>query len=757
VRRLGARIALTTGGWSLVSAAVVALSIAVGVASMLVLLSVPPALADRADRAAWTEQALPEVEPGAPGSVTMSSQGSYIGTHGVQVVSVGEPGEDAPLPPGATSLPGPGEVMLSPALKDLLARTPGAHDRYGVTVGILGDAGLRGPDDLVALRGVDADRIVVDGSPITSFATAGSGHQSSGIERVALLLGAASLVVLVAVLVGAALRMTTTRRRRRMAALGLLGASDRQVAQIAEGEMAVPALLGAVMGVSGFVLARPAIASFGYEGAQFFVDDLWPGWAAIVVLVLTVLAACIVATRASMRHTIRDALEVTGEGADFKPRLSRWLVLCCAVVLSPLVMWLTSPDIPSYLIVAIFVFLMGGIVAAGPEMTYAAGSLLARSTRPSAILSGNRLRAHPVDTFRPAAGVALALLISTTFVALVPAAAQSLTTVDRVGQQEGSAQATLPYTSTRDSESLVLDIAGIEGISDPVAIRTGTMSTSSGPLTVWIGDCELIRSASRMDGLTCGQAPVLMTATASGAVDPHLDGEIYNLAPREVLPLTAEPRGDEITSAHFPLDEVDQMAGSGAIDLPDVIVSPAALDAPADEFRPTLILFTYVGDAAVEESRQVIEDGQPSATVATRETTFDGYSEDVRRLYETFTAGTIALAVIATLGLALSMISTMLERRRFDTTLRTIGVPDRTLRSAALLEALAPLLVAAASSTILGTAFGAGVVGLTGSTPYPLGGALRPLAVTMAISVGLIVSITLIADVRTRRATVRRE
>jgi len=63
-------------------------------------------------------------------------------------------GPNSPVPPGLTALPGPNEIVLSPALADLLDSDPGLRPRFPQKiVGTIGEAGLRGPAELAFYAG----------------------------------------------------------------------------------------------------------------------------------------------------------------------------------------------------------------------------------------------------------------------------------------------------------------------------------------------------------------------------------------------------------------------------------------------------------------------------------------------------------------------------------------------------------------------------------------------------------------------------
>ena len=751
------RMSRTSGGWSLVASGVVAVAVAVGTAAMLVLLSVSPAMSARADRVAWAHVTLPEQEVGAPGTVTTFTQRSDIGQHAVVAVAVGAATPGAPVPAGVPRLPRPGEAFVSPALEALVANVPAAQGRFGRVVGEIAPVGLQGPDELVVLYGVSASRAALSGVAIQVFPSEGETYRASGTERLTLLLAAAALAVMVASLVAASLRMTSTRRRRRMAALGLLGASGRQVAQIAEGEMLPAAVVGSVGGLSIFFATRPLVAEYTYDGSRFFVDDLWPGALTILGVLAAVLGLCILGTRLSMRRVVVDALAVVNQAKPRRRNAWRLAPLAFALVAGPTVLAWQGSRIGNGYIVGIFVLLMVGIVTAGPELTRAVGRMLSRIPRPATVLAGNRLAAHPEDGFRAAAGVALALVISASFVALVPASAQSIDTEVDLGQRIGTAQAELPTSTATEADQVRKRLTTLPGVTGPTAIRTAQVSMGDDSATAWIGDCATIAAAARLADLPCGRAPVLASAAVRAALQRSPTAELYNLKAATPTPVMAPPDPGEPTVATLSTRTIEAIPATGTFDLPDIIVDPKALTPKAPLFRPDLLLFAYENDTALERARTVVEASQPGSSVQTRQTRFDGFSSGIRRLNETVTAAAAALALISTLALGLSTVAALIERRRFDTTLRVIGVPDRTLSVATLIETTTPLVVASAAAAILGGGFGAAVVATTTDLTYPLGHALPMLALIICTAVTLNCTITLLAQARTQRDSIHTE
>ncbi|PSL02824.1 hypothetical protein CLV30_109132 [Haloactinopolyspora alba] len=81
--------------------------------------------------------------------------GLSVGFEQVPVVFLQQTGADPPLPPGVSALPEPGEALVSPALRDLLAEH-GVPDRFGKDIGLIGQDGLVSATELFAYVGTDA-------------------------------------------------------------------------------------------------------------------------------------------------------------------------------------------------------------------------------------------------------------------------------------------------------------------------------------------------------------------------------------------------------------------------------------------------------------------------------------------------------------------------------------------------------------------------------------------------------------------------
>ncbi|GLW49172.1 hypothetical protein Stsp02_48330 [Streptomyces sp. NBRC 14336] len=167
---------------------------------------------------------------------------------------------DAPLPPGLSHWPEPGEAVLSPALRDV---GPEVRAEYGRTVGTIAVDGLESPSEYFAYVRPTAERLdpkgmtraVGFGVPWTPPLGEHLYNFGAGEFRwayLALVGLPAGLFVVIAARVGAA------GRDRRTAVLVSLGASTAARAWFTVGEAVVPVALG---GLLGTVALAPVLAA----------------------------------------------------------------------------------------------------------------------------------------------------------------------------------------------------------------------------------------------------------------------------------------------------------------------------------------------------------------------------------------------------------------------------------------------------------------------------------------------------------------
>ncbi|WP_448071805.1 FtsX-like permease family protein [Georgenia yuyongxinii] len=567
-------------------------------------------------------------------------------------------------------------------------------------------------------------------------------------------MGALSLLFPIGLLVAIATRLTATTRQRRMAALSLLGASSRQLRQVAAGEAFLPGVVGALLGVVLWLLGRPLAARASYDGTTFFPSDLTPGPFAITAVVVAIPVVCVVSASLSMRHARISPLEVARSRPSRAARPWRLVPLAAAIVGGALALWSSrsTGQVPASLVTGAYALILATLLLAGPELTRLAGRGLSRLPGAAALLAGNRLRDHPDAGFLPVAGVSLAILTTMAFVAITPAAARSLAATEEVGQRAGTGQAAVEFATPAQSARLVTELSQLPGIGVPTTVISAQVTTAGEPLSAWIGNCQAITAAAAMTDVPCGQATLIAGRDVLSRLSPDQPLELYNMRPTQVLPWTAAPDPSQPEGAHLtpPPRPAATMPAQRGVDMPDLLIDPALLDVPAEAFRPTLILFRYDSPAALESARTLVESQVQSATIATRATTFEGFSQDVRRLYDAISLASIALAIISASALVLAAAASLVERRRPYMLLRMAGTPLATLRRAVFLESATPLLVTGTLAALLGVGVGWGVTALGGDAAYPIGGVLSaPLAILL-ISLAVLSAVALLVERLTR-------
>lgn len=352
-----------------------------------------------------------------------------VGDQPLQVVDLVDPRPGAAPPPGMARMPTPGEVWVSPALDALLRALPADQlaDRFpAAPTGVLGAAGLRDPDELVAVvGGTGAVRAAAPAPPAGS----GSGlvpvpafdqpAQEFGlieVYRQLTYVAVALLVFPVVSLLGAAARLTAARRVERLATLRLLGASTRQITVVAVTEVAVVAAVAAVAGVVAQWLLAPALAAIQLGGSGWFADDLRPGPAVLAGIVGFVALLATAAAVGGMRQVVVGPLGVARRQRPGAARLVRLLGLAAGVAVfgAANAFRQSGPANVTGLVFGVGVLALFATVSLiGPLVVRLVGRRMVRTSRyPARLLAGRRLLDDPKAAFRPLAGLTLAVFVA---------------------------------------------------------------------------------------------------------------------------------------------------------------------------------------------------------------------------------------------------------------------------------------------------------------------------------------------------------
>jgi hypothetical protein len=388
-------------------------AVAVSTALLLFAVAANSAFEARAERGAWRNP----VPAGAGESAVAieASRFDFVRDQVITVVDLAALGR-APAPPGMPRFPAPGEVWLSPALAELAKELPADQlaKRYPDPAGVLGDAALVHPDELVAVVGHEpaapemtaarSDDWVIAKPPVKVSGLAGTPSEDAEAYRVLTLIASVLMVVPLLVFGGAAARLTVARRDQRLAALRLIGATPGQVAGMTVAEAVIVALAGALTGAAVFALAVPPLSGIEMQGGPWFVSDLFPEPLHLAAVLVAVPLLVGLSAVAGLRRVVVSPLGVAKRETPPAMRFVRVLALLAVLAAFPLLSRGSSITIIAIALALAFLC----INLAGPWVVGLIGRITAGGARkPARLLAGRRLMDDPRSAWRTVSGVAL--------------------------------------------------------------------------------------------------------------------------------------------------------------------------------------------------------------------------------------------------------------------------------------------------------------------------------------------------------------
>ncbi|MEU5555644.1 FtsX-like permease family protein [Streptomyces globisporus] len=326
---LGVRFAAAGGREGWIRTLLTAVGVGLGVALLLLASSVPHLLDERNAR----EQARSETRisdspdanaPKSDSSVLRINTTTEYHDRTVAGYLMRPDGSTPVLPPGVTGFPGADEMVVSPALRQLLAE-PGnelLRERlpYEIT-GTIGDAGLRSPGELLYYAGSDTLTPAKGGHRIDGYGDSREGDPLPPLLIVLTVLVCVVLLVPVAIFIATAVRFGGDRRDRRLAALRLVGADIRTTRRIAAGEALFGALLGLLIGLAFFLTGREFVGSVEIWDVSAFPADLVPDPRLALLIVVAVPLTAVLVTLVAMRSVVIEPLGVVRRGRERGRRL----------------------------------------------------------------------------------------------------------------------------------------------------------------------------------------------------------------------------------------------------------------------------------------------------------------------------------------------------------------------------------------------------------------------------------------------------
>ncbi|MFD3521820.1 FtsX-like permease family protein [Streptomyces sp. NPDC058653] len=763
---LGMRFAVSGGreGWA--RTALTAVGVGLGVALLFTAAAVPGILDAREQRS----QAL-DLPSAASQAVGGGSTDTFLwadaGTeyHGDPVSGrlLRPEGAAAPSPPGVAKIPGPGEMVVSPALRELLTSSDGellARRLDDRIVGTIGDSGLVDPAELRYYAG--SSTLSVD---TVGIRASGYGHRESDapfnpLLVVLVILMCVVLLVPVGIFIATAVRFGGDRRDRRLAALRLVGADARTVRRIASGEALFGTVAGLALGAVIFLIARQLAGHLRLWGFSAFPSDVAPEPRLALLIVLAVPVAAVLVTQTALSSVAIEPLGVVRRTGLRRRRLW-WRLLLPVVGVG--VLATTGRVDEATTAVGPFPIAVGaacvliGLAGLLPWLVEAVVSRLRGgpvpwqlATRRLQLSSGTAARAVSGITVAVAGAIALQMMFGAMQKDFLQVTGQDTDRADFYvsGEYGDSALAERMIQDFRETKG----VSKVIGIVETYVVATG-VPTEQGwqPTTsLTVGSCATLRDIAELP--TCRDGDTFVA---------HLDSR----AAKRVGPGGAKEQNDRTDEAAVPGEKIDLTGNYGegkgepvlwtlprstrtVTAFPDpmgdvhdgILVTPGALGSgglPRATARAAVKVDRTVPDAA-EYVRGTAADIDPTLRVhALRNLERDKQYTSVRDGLQV--GGTLTMMLIAA-SMLVSQIEQLRERRRLLSVLVAFGTRRATLAWSVLWQTAVPVVLGTGLAIAGGLVLGGFMLGIIGKStgdwwvfvPYALVGASVILLVTLA-------------------------
>jgi hypothetical protein len=745
---------------------VTAVGVALGVALLLAAGAIGAALQQRDDRTDWRE---PITRPLGPSGLDAEAGSSALlwrvaldrfrGNEFARF-DVAALGPGAPVPPGLERLPGPGDVIASPELAELIRSTPARElgDRYGSgeVTAIIGDEGLEFPDELLVIVG--ADPAILGSGPsvgvIDSFQPRVPEAAPSQSGQVLVVLGALALLVPIVVLVATAARLAAAQREQRLATLRLVGASPAQTRRVAAMEGGLIGIVGAIAGWGLFAALQPALAGLPLnpsEGTRFFAEDMWPRPAVVVlVLVLTPLVT-LAAAVASLRRLDISPLGVSRRAPVGQPSPLRIAPLIVAVPLFAFAITHDEADEVVVLAWISFSLVIVGIVIAGPVFVRATAALMARHARgPAGLVAARRLAADPRAGYRAIGGVVLAVFVVSFFSGVRPTITVTDVKVPTATYHDGTAAILMSSSAAAaDLSADVIDaVAAVPGTGRPVPIQSVQVNIGGQSTGAMVAPCDDLVTVLdlTLDGGGCASRQ-MFTPDGSDPGPIHLEVfESANSQTPTLVPMATPERIGRMEPREIGHN--------------DLLIDPSLLPTSLPPYVNTVLVPTDGAGRTLDQIRTAAAPWVLGDSVVSELESSQATDRDISQISRALTLAMLAALLVAGCSVAIAAVGGLLERRIPFALLRLSGTPLRTLRAVVMREAALPLLTLATISALLGLCVSWITIRFNGGDTryeWPSIGLVVVLAAGLAATLAVVASILPLLDRMTRTEATRFE
>ncbi|WP_426365875.1 FtsX-like permease family protein [Streptomyces sp. E-08] len=763
---LGARFAVTGGRSGLLRTVLTATGVGFGVALLLLAASFPNMLFQREVReSVRAVDAGRQVDAPRADSFLHLTRNTVYRDDTISGLLLRPEGDAPPLPPGAAAFPGTGEMLVSPALGKLLDSPEGALLKERLpykVVGTIGQAGLIGPADLRYVAHVDfLDTDNFDGRGVR-YGWSVPEEPMNGFLILLVVVACVVLLLPVLVFIATAVRFGGEQRDRRLAALRLIGADTAMTRRIAAGESLASALLGLLVGLGLFAVARQFAGTFTIWDVNAYPDDVVPMTALAVLVLAVVPVASVVVSLFALRGVAIEPLGVVRAATPRRRRLWWRLLLLVAgvAVLVPRIgdIELSDTSIDTFSVVTGTTVALIGLTSLLPWLVEAGVKRL--HAGPVAWqLAVRRLQLSSGTAARAVSGIVVAATGAIALQMLFQAMETEFTLVS--GEDTTRAQIAIGTDARNVGEARgVIDrVARTEGVSGVIGVVESRV-WRPGPLkggeefapaaSLRVGDCASLQEFATLPSCTDGDVFVFLAHGAQGNPDDSFVTKAARpgapVALRDPYPHPSEPKRPNdgpVPQWRIPATAkvVDSRPDPTGMYQYGVLATPSAIGtAPLDDPDAQVMvrLDPAVPDAA-DRVRNTADAIDPTSWVRTlKDTERDAAFSSVRT--GILVGSTLTMLLVAA-SLLVATLEQLRDRKRLLSSLVAFGTRRSTLSWSVLWQTAVPILLGLVLSVAGGLGLGVVLLKMGGQRVEDWWGFLP----VVGIGLGLIAAVTLLS------------
>jgi hypothetical protein len=723
---LGMRMTLGGGRSGVVRAVLTALGVGLGVACLLFAASIPSMMqahSARSDARDVVSYSGPPVQR-SQSTILIGLVDTAWRDHGIRGQLLQPEGPHAPVPPGLTALPAPGQLVVSPALHRLLDSPSAALLRQrlsGPIVGEIGPAGLTGPSELAFYAG--SDSLTVDQGTVVRrehFGTpSGTSKPLSPVLSLLVVIIFVVLLLPVGIFVAAAVRFGGESRDRRLAGIRLVGADAGMARRIAAGEALLSGLFGLVAGVGFFLLGRALAPQFVLFNLSVFSSDVTPSAGMAVLIAIGVPAVAVAITLLSLRRVVIEPLGVTRRGPDAKRRL--WWRLAMPVVgvvlLLPLIGQVSDRSgINTTQVVAGVLLLLIGVATLLPWLVQATVRRLGGGPV-SWQLAVRRLQLDGTTSARAVTGLAVAVAGTIGLQMLFSAVQANNTHV--TGQDTRRAQIYVSVPSPNgwaDQTAVESGLRNTLGVTSALTNTTLTVSSAkddNAMTSMTVGDCAMLEELATLTNCRDGDVYIVKgtdpgalvlqpgaTLKLGGLPSPPLGPDGQPTRPAvDNRPLWTVPDATQVVDGRP--DPLDGNPRDG------LLVTPAAAPSVALH-QADLSLYIRVDPTVpdvLDRVRNAIWAINPLGNIS--RFLLSVQTDRFAQIQRGLSIGAVVILLLIGASLLVTVLEQLRDRRRLLAILVAFGTRRSTIAWSILWQAAVPILLGLTLAVIAGITLGA--------------------------------------------------